>query len=93
MGSSKGVSGIVLSQKEEEGRAVIESKREESVGPIREKLLRQIRRRGNRIVVDESNWQRISVSKGPKLRPQNTKGSQKNLVVPGKSGAEFLSYL
>jgi hypothetical protein len=31
-----------------------------------------------------------SVAKGPKFRPQNTKGAEKNCVGPEKSGAEFL---
>jgi hypothetical protein len=34
-----------------------------------------------------------SVAKGPKFRPQNTKGAEKNCVGPGKSGAELLADL
>jgi hypothetical protein len=34
-----------------------------------------------------------SVAKGPKFRPQNTKGAEKNCVGLGKSGAEFLADL
>jgi hypothetical protein len=30
-----------------------------------------------------------SVAKGPKFRPQNTKGAAKNSMGPEKSGAEF----
>jgi hypothetical protein len=30
------------------------------------------------------------VAKGPKFRPQNTKGAEKNCVGPEKSGAEYL---
>jgi hypothetical protein len=32
-----------------------------------------------------------SVAKGPKFRPQKTKGAEKNCVGPGKSVAEFLA--
>jgi hypothetical protein len=31
----------------------------------------------------------VSVAKGPKFRPQNTKGAEKNSMGPEKSGAEF----
>jgi hypothetical protein len=31
-----------------------------------------------------------SVAKGPKFRPQSSKRAEKNLVGPGKSGAELL---
>jgi hypothetical protein len=34
--------------------------------------------------------QRISVAKGPKFRPQSSKRAEKNLVGPGKSGAELM---
>jgi hypothetical protein len=34
-----------------------------------------------------------SVAKGPKFRPQNTKGAEKNGWGPGKSGAEFFADL
>jgi hypothetical protein len=34
-----------------------------------------------------------SVAKGPKFRPQNTKGAEKNCVGPGKFGAEVLADL
>jgi hypothetical protein len=34
-----------------------------------------------------------SVAKGPKFRPQSTKGAEKNCLGPGKSGAEFLADL
>jgi hypothetical protein len=32
----------------------------------------------------------ISVAKGPKFRPQSSKGAEKNLMGLGKSGAELL---
>jgi hypothetical protein len=32
----------------------------------------------------------VSVAKGPKFRPQITKRAEKNLMGPGKTGAEFL---
>jgi hypothetical protein len=35
----------------------------------------------------------ISVAKGPKFRPQNTKGAYKNCGGPGNSGAEFWANL
>jgi hypothetical protein len=35
----------------------------------------------------------ISVAKGPKFRPQNTQGADKNCVVPGKFWAELLADL
>jgi hypothetical protein len=35
----------------------------------------------------------FSVAKGPKFRPQNTKGAEKNCMGPGKSGAELLADL
>jgi hypothetical protein len=35
----------------------------------------------------------LSVAKGPKFRLQNAKGTEKNCVGPGKSGAEFLADL
>jgi hypothetical protein len=31
-----------------------------------------------------------SVAKGPQIRPQSSKGPKKNLMGPGKSGAELL---
>jgi hypothetical protein len=34
-----------------------------------------------------------SVAKGPKFRPQNTKGAEKNCVGAGKFGAEVLADL
>jgi hypothetical protein len=34
-----------------------------------------------------------SVAKGPKFRPQNTKGAEKNCVGPGKSATEFMADL
>jgi hypothetical protein len=34
-----------------------------------------------------------SVSKGPKFRPQNTKGAEKNCMGPGKSRAELFAEL
>jgi hypothetical protein len=34
-----------------------------------------------------------SVAKGPKFRPQNTKGAEKNCVGPGRFGAEVLADL
>jgi hypothetical protein len=34
-----------------------------------------------------------SVVKGPKFRPQNTKGAEKNYNGPGKSGAELQAEL
>jgi anthranilate/para-aminobenzoate synthase component II len=34
-----------------------------------------------------------SVAKGPKFRPQTTKGVEKNCVGPGKSAAELLANL
>jgi hypothetical protein len=35
----------------------------------------------------------ISVAKVPKCRPQITKRAEKNLMGPGKTGAEFLTDL
>jgi hypothetical protein len=35
----------------------------------------------------------FSVAKGPKFRPQNTKGAEKNCVGPGNFGAEILADL
>jgi hypothetical protein len=35
----------------------------------------------------------ISVAKGPKFRPQNTKGAEKSSEGPERSGAELLSDL
>jgi hypothetical protein len=34
-----------------------------------------------------------SVAKGPKFRPQITKGAEKNCMEAGKSGAEFVADL